>query len=200
MLCGESGSIDISEFLTEEIKGPGKMTCKTDGDGVRKCRFEEPGMNGLISDVFGDEAIFMSCSSGECIHYSQVPGYQTPIAPQKPIKWVVVSAAAAIFLVFLSVSLLYMLGRHYKDDEVRLGNVRLPQEEADLMNDHIPAALHWENVGYRIGSKALLDGITGSVKPGEVMAIVGASGAVRLPSSIFLLEERSEAQHPAVFL
>ncbi len=59
-------------------------------------------MNGLISDVFGDEAIFMSCSSGECIHYSQVPGYQTPIAPQKPIKWVVVSAAAAIFLVFLS--------------------------------------------------------------------------------------------------
>ncbi len=43
MLCGESGSIDISEFLTEEIKGPGKMTCKTDGDGVRKCRFEEPG-------------------------------------------------------------------------------------------------------------------------------------------------------------
>ncbi len=63
MLCGESGSIDISEFLTEEIKGPGKMTCKTDGDGVRKCRFEEPGMNGLISDVFGDEAIFMSCSS-----------------------------------------------------------------------------------------------------------------------------------------
>ncbi len=45
------------------------------------------------------------------------------------------------------------------------------------MKDHIPAALHWENVGYRIGSKALLDGITGSVKPGEVMAIVGASGA-----------------------
>ncbi|SPO21890.1 related to ABC transporter protein [Ustilago trichophora] len=177
MLCGESGSIDISDFLTEEIKGPGKMSCKTDGDGVRKCRFEEPGMNGLISDVFGDEAIFITCKSGECIHYSQVPGYQVPIAPEKSIKWVIISAIAAILIVILSISLLWMLGRHYKDDEVRLGNVRLPEEEADLMKDHIPAALHWENVGYRIGSKALLDGITGSVKPGEVMAIVGASGA-----------------------
>lgn len=177
MLCGESGSIDISEFLTEEIKGPGKMSCKADPDGVRKCRFEEPGMNGLISDVFGDEAIFITCKSGECIHFSQVPGYQVPIAPEKPVTWVVISAIAAILIVILSISLLWMLGRHYKDDEVRLGNVRLPEEEADLMKDHIPAALHWENVGYRIGSKALLDGITGSVKPGEVMAIVGASGA-----------------------
>ena len=178
MLCGESGSIDISDFLTEEIKGPGKMSCKMDDtNGERKCRFEEPGMNGLISDVFGDEAIFITCKSGECVHYSQVPGYQSPIVPEKPIKWVVISAIAAILIVVLTVSLLWMLGRHYKDDEVRLGNVRLPEEEADLMKDHVPAALHWENVGYRIGSKALLDGITGSVKPGEVMAIVGASGA-----------------------
>ncbi|UTT94112.1 hypothetical protein NDA17_005161 [Ustilago hordei] len=177
MLCGESGSIDISDFLTEEIKGPGKMSCKTEasGDGARKCRFEEPGMNGLISDVFGDEAIFITCKSGECIHFSQVPGYQTPIAPEKPTTWVVISAIAAILVVVVSVSLLWLLGRHYKEDA--MGNVRLPEEEADLMKDHIPAALHWENVGYRIGSKALLDGITGSVKPGEVVAIVGASGA-----------------------
>ncbi|KAJ1027359.1 hypothetical protein NDA18_003367 [Ustilago nuda] len=177
MLCGESGSIDISDFLTEEIKGPGKMSCKTEasGDGARKCRFEEPGMNGLISDVFGDEAIFITCKSGECIHFSQVPGYQTPITPEKPTTWVVISAIAAILVVVVSVSLLWLLGRHYKEDA--MGNVRLPEEEADLMKDHIPAALHWENVGYRIGSKALLDGIMGSVKPGEVMAIVGASGA-----------------------
>lgn len=176
MLCGESGSIDISDFLTEEIKGPGKMACKTEADGVRKCRFEEPGMNGLINDVFGDEAIFLSCASGECIHYSQVPGYQTPVAPPKPVLWVGISAVAAIGIVILSVYMLWVLGRHDKDD-VKFGNVRLPEEEADLMKDHVPAALHWENVGYRIGSKALLDGITGSVKPGEVMAIVGASGA-----------------------
>ncbi len=106
-----------------------------------------------------------------------MPGYQAPIAPERPVTWVVISAVAAILIVVVSVSLLWMLGRHYKDDEVRLGSVRLPQEEADLMKDHIPAALHWRDVGYRIGSKALLDGISGCVKPGEVMAIVGASGA-----------------------
>ncbi|KAN0063089.1 FAD-dependent urate hydroxylase [Thecaphora frezii] len=177
MLCGESGSIDISDFLTEEIKGPGTMACKTDSSGTRKCRFEEPGMNSLISDVFGDEAIFLSCSSGECVHYSQVPGYEAPLAPKRSIVWVIVSSISAIVVVVLTVAMLWALGRHYKDDDLRLGAVRLPQEEADLMKDHIPAALHWENVSYRVGQKPLLEGIHGSVRPGEVMAIVGASGA-----------------------
>jgi hypothetical protein len=45
MLCGESGSVDIGDFLTEEIKGPGSMTCKTGKDGKRQCRFDEPGMS-----------------------------------------------------------------------------------------------------------------------------------------------------------
>ena len=177
MLCGESGSIDISEFLTEEIKGPGSMSCKTDASGERKCRFEEPGMNSLISDVFGDQAIFLTCSSGECVHYSQVPGYQSPIAPPRPIGWVIFSAASAIAVVIITVAAIWILGRHSKHDDLGLGAVRLPQEEADLMKDHVPAALEWQNIGYRVGSKPLLDRITGSVKPGEVMAIVGASGA-----------------------
>lgn len=64
MLCGEKGSVgasrertqeshaeersadrvarvpcpDITDFLVEEIKGPGKFTCRTDGKG---CKFEE---------------------------------------------------------------------------------------------------------------------------------------------------------------
>ncbi|PWN48384.1 hypothetical protein IE53DRAFT_200044 [Violaceomyces palustris] len=177
MLCGESGSIDISDFLTEEIKGPGVMKCKSGKDGKRTCRFEEPGMNSLISDVFGDDAIYLSCSSGECVHYSQVPGYLPPQVPERPITWVIVSAASAIGIVIFSVVLLWFLGRHYKDDDLRLGSVRLPQEEADLMKDHVPATLHWEGVSYRVGQKALLENNSGSVKPGEVLAIVGASGA-----------------------
>ncbi len=68
------------------------------------------------------------------------------------------------------------------------------------MKDHIPAALHWENVGYRIGSKALLDGITGSVKPGGFMAIVGASGAGKTTFLDILARRESEAQNPAVIL
>lgn len=72
MLCGEAGSVDISDFLVEEIKGPGKFTCRTDGKG---CKFDEPAMNNLINDIFGDGNIFLSCQAGECMHYSLVPGF-----------------------------------------------------------------------------------------------------------------------------
>ncbi len=62
---------DITDFLKEEIKGPATFSCTT-GKG---CKFEEPGMNDLISTFFGDTYITLQCQGGECLHYSQVPGY-----------------------------------------------------------------------------------------------------------------------------
>jgi len=86
-ICGEDGSVgrylalwnwlgaetglDIGDFLKEEIKGPATFSCKT-GAG---CKFEEPAMNQLINDIFGDQYISLTCEGGECLHYSQVPGY-----------------------------------------------------------------------------------------------------------------------------
>lgn len=32
-------------------------------------------MNQLINDIFGDRYISLTCEGGECLHYSQVPGY-----------------------------------------------------------------------------------------------------------------------------
>ena len=86
-ICGENGSvgtvvfksptdvllilsIDIGDFLQEEIKGPATFSCKS-GD----CKFEEPAMNDLIDQIFGDPYITVTCNGGECLHYSQVPGY-----------------------------------------------------------------------------------------------------------------------------
>jgi len=58
------------------------------------------------------------------------------------------------------------------------GFVRLPDDEAGkLMTDHTPASLLFQNVRYSIGDKHVLQGIHGMVQPGEVMAIMGASGA-----------------------
>jgi hypothetical protein len=62
---------DIGDFLREEIKGPATFSCKS-GAG---CRFEEPAMNDLIDSIFGDAYITLNCEGGECLHYSQVPGY-----------------------------------------------------------------------------------------------------------------------------
>jgi hypothetical protein len=64
--------IDIGDFLKEEIKGPASFSCTT-GSG---CKFEEPSMNQLISDIFGDGFISLTCEGGECLHYTMVPGYR----------------------------------------------------------------------------------------------------------------------------
>jgi hypothetical protein len=64
-------SLDIGDFLKEEIKGPAKFSCKSRAG----CKFEEPAMNDLIDSIFGDAYITLQCKGGECLHYSQVPGY-----------------------------------------------------------------------------------------------------------------------------
>ena len=45
------------------------------------------------------------------------------------------------------------------------------------MTDHVPASLHFSNISYTLNNRKILDGISGYVKPGQVMAIMGASGA-----------------------
>jgi hypothetical protein len=91
-------SLDIGEFLDEEIRGPASFTCKSGSD----CRFEEPAMNNLIDDVFGDAYITLRCDSGECLHYTQVPGYIQPKRPDNSVL-VAISAAAAV-VVFIIVT------------------------------------------------------------------------------------------------
>jgi ABC-type multidrug transport system ATPase subunit len=58
------------------------------------------------------------------------------------------------------------------------GKIRLPDNEASkLMTDHVAASLHFSNISYTLGNRTILDSISGAVKPGQVMAIMGASGA-----------------------
>lgn len=87
--------IDISDFLSQEIAGPGKFSCSSDKKG---CRFEEPAMNQLITDIFGDDSITLNCQAGECMHYSMVPGFKVPAKPDN-VKMVVLSIAVAAFFV-----------------------------------------------------------------------------------------------------
>ncbi|KAL6298547.1 hypothetical protein BKA93DRAFT_810707 [Sparassis latifolia] len=169
-ICGEENSIDITDFLKEDIVGPASFTCKT-GQG---CKFEEPGMNGLIETFFGDGYITLECDSGECLHYSQVPGYVRPPKPDNS-KFVALSIAGAGLIVVVVFAILWYGGRARSGD---WGGIRLPESEtAKLMTDHVPASLHFTNISYTIGNHTLLDSVTGSVKPGQLMAIMGASGA-----------------------
>ncbi|KAI0671808.1 hypothetical protein C8Q78DRAFT_972196 [Trametes maxima] len=169
-ICGEDGSLDITDFLKEDIKGPATFSCTT-GQG---CKFEEPGMNDLISTFFGDSYITLKCEGGECLHYSQVPGYEPPPKPDNTV-FVALSAAGAGLIVVLVSAILWWAGRARSSD---FGAIRLPENEtAKLMTDHVPASLHFSNISYSLGGRTILDNISGSAKPGQLLAIMGASGA-----------------------
>ncbi|GAA5822769.1 hypothetical protein JCM3770_003323 [Rhodotorula araucariae] len=183
MLCGEDGSVDISDFLTEEIKGPGKFSSRTG----EPSKFEEPAMNQLINDVFGDTHITLNCRAGECLRRGDVPGFVRPPKPNSR-TWVVVSIVTVISILLLALFLFWYLGRGSTSLEYSFlgGRIRLPANGSgsngdaskSLLEDHIPAALQFSNLSYTLPSgKRLLNSISGAVQPGEVMAVLGASGA-----------------------
>jgi hypothetical protein len=170
-ICGENGSVDISDFLVEEIKGPATFSCKS----KEGCKFQEPAMNDLIDQIFGDPYITLQCEGGECLHYSQVPGYVSPPKPDNTL-WVALSAAGSVSFVLLAFFTLWYVGRTRKGGDY--GQIHLPENEAaKLQMDHVPASLYFSNVSYALGERQILDSISGCVKPGQVMAIMGASGA-----------------------
>lgn len=177
MLCGEAGSIDIGDFLKESIKGPAEFRSIKGGKDAGSI-FSEPAMNDLISSIFGDESIFLQCDTGECLYETEVPGYERPIKKINTPLIAGVIASVALFIVAI-----VLLGWYisHRAERRRYGAIHLSDDEEDenakLLADHKPAALLFENVSYNLGGKQILSGISGAVHPGELMAIMGASGA-----------------------
>lgn len=165
LLCGAKGSIDISEWLVKSVKGPGDLDC--DGDG--KCVFQEPAMDQLIKFVMGDASIQLQCDASECLHYSEIPGYEPP--KQEINKLFAITALIFVVVVLLGSA----WGVHrlfYRDDKI----VKLPVDTHSLVNT-VPISLQFEDIGYKVGEKQILSGISGVASPGQVLAIMGGSGA-----------------------
>ncbi|EHK96774.1 putative ATP-dependent permease [Glarea lozoyensis 74030] len=174
MLCGENGSVDITDFLDEEIRGPASFDCD-ENNGINQCKFQEPAMNQLIQQMFGDTSIQINCASGECLYMTEVPGFERPIKKINTPLIAGVIAGCSIFVVLVILLVWYLSRRQFRYGPINLDDS--DDESAKLMNDHKPASLYWENVSYHINGKQVLSGIQGVAKPGEIMAIMGASGA-----------------------
>ncbi|KAI8887216.1 hypothetical protein K501DRAFT_212304, partial [Backusella circina FSU 941] len=170
MLCGKDGSIDLTDLLKDEIKGPASFNCVGP-----KCAFSEPAMDDLISAVFGDDSIFLDCNSGECLHYTMVPGFERG---ERPINWVMIVSGIVGVTVFLII--VASIVNHLAKDSTKHTVIQLADDEAGkLMSEHTPTSLSFQNICYSIptAKHGLLSNAKGSVQSGQVMAIMGPSGA-----------------------
>lgn len=180
MLCGEDGSINIGDFLKHEIQGPAEFKTISTIDSSKDSGsfFSEPNMNGLISSIFGDESIFLKCDAGECLYETEVPGYERPIKVINTPLIAGIIAGCALFIVAVVLTIWYLARRA---ERRKWGPIHLSDDEedknAELLADHKPASLTFQNVSYQLKDKQILSGITGAVHPGELLAIMGASGA-----------------------
>ena len=179
MLCGAPDSIDLSEFLEESIRGPANFeSLSTEGGSPKDgSRFKEPQMDQLIKDIFGDESIELTCNAGECLYRSQVPGYERPEIPKINTPLIAGVIASSALFVVAAVLTIWWLSRRPTSSH---GPIYLEDDDEDnakLMADHKPATLQFENVSYHLQGKQILSGIMGTAQPGQLMAIMGASGA-----------------------
>ncbi|KAK4218881.1 hypothetical protein QBC37DRAFT_305318 [Rhypophila decipiens] len=175
MLCGEEGSIDLTEFFIYEIVGPATFECtQLPGQG-KKCAFKEPGLDNMVNNVFGDASILLTCDAGECLYHTEVPGY----APHVPkINTPLIAGAIAACGLFLAAAISgtwYLSRRKFRYGAISLDDS--DDEAIKLMADHKPASLYFENVCYDLNGKQILTNLQGMARPGEVTAIMGASGA-----------------------
>lgn len=175
MLCGENGSVDISDFLTEEIKGPASFQCLQQNGGTNKCAFEEPAMNELIQQMFGDNSITLDCRSGECLYETEVPGYERPIKKINTPLIAGIIGTTSLFVVAVILLVWHLGRRQFSYQPIMLDES--DDENLKLMADHKPASLYFENLSYVLNGKVILDRIQGVAHPGQIMAIMGASGA-----------------------
>lgn len=175
MLCGENGSVDISDFLDESIRGPATFSCLQKKGGANQCKFQEPEMNTLIQTMFGDSSIQLDCRAGECLYETEVPGFERPIKKINTPLIAGVIAGCSLFLVATILVVWYLSRRQFKYGPIHLDDD--DDEAFKLMADHKPASLYWDTVTYTLNGKTILHGVQGVAHPGEITAIMGASGA-----------------------
>ncbi|EPZ33247.1 ABC transporter domain-containing protein [Rozella allomycis CSF55] len=164
LLCDPDG-IDITDAL-DAVQGPGSLKCMNSTN----CLFSEP-----VLDVYFSNGVELKCKTGECLLPSQIPGYEPPIKTVDSTLIVGIGFSAIVFVAFLGMAFKIYVKRQKRllgrDD----GDVA--DESEKLIASHIPACFAFENIGYKIGDRQILDKVSGIVKPGELLAIMGGSGA-----------------------
>ncbi|ODV82027.1 uncharacterized protein CANTADRAFT_87971 [Suhomyces tanzawaensis NRRL Y-17324] len=175
MLCGQEGSIDISDFLTETIRGPGDFACNVK---QKSCKFSEPSMNDLISSVFGDPYITLKCNAGECIHKSEIPGYDLPGKRRLTTGNIFVITGVALICGLIVITSIYNINRSplFKNSDGSYDS--FDAETSALNQNFVPTTLSFNDISFKVANgHKVLNNVFGLVNPSECLAIMGGSGA-----------------------
>lgn len=132
-------------------------------------------MNNLIKSVFGDESITLQCHSGECLYRTDVPGYTRPVKEINTPLIAGVIAGSALFVVLVILLVWYLSRRSFRYGPIHLSDDS-DEESAQLLAEKA-ASLQFDNVSYHLNGKQILSGVQGVAVPGQITAIMGASGA-----------------------
>ncbi|KAJ2717278.1 FAD-dependent urate hydroxylase [Coemansia spiralis] len=220
-LCGNYG-LDISSVLNE-VEGPVDIRCHD--HGFSDCYIREFIVSKTLASIIGDDAINMECTVGQCMHYSQLPGYKRRSRATHKSS-MLIGVSTSLLTVYVVLRLIRLLV-HDRGSGAAISAVQptpatppahkgsqassrpaLPEDaDADgLLANSQKATVAFRNISYTIqlpssSSAALsaigidsaaekqdvhqavcpelevLQGVSGVVRPGEVLAILGASGA-----------------------
>ncbi|KAI8880915.1 hypothetical protein K501DRAFT_286647 [Backusella circina FSU 941] len=166
-MCGKE--VDMSE-LVKNVKGPSEWYCK---DG-KDCWYNE--YSTLVS-VFPDN-IQLACDVGECANEQDfldaVPIERTF---SKYTEITIISAIA------LACMLLFCITKYTARRQQKMFGERIELNEEEDDDDLVSytttteAALTFNEVSYSVKGKPILQNISGFVEPGQLLAIMGPSGA-----------------------
>jgi ABC-type glutathione transport system ATPase component len=90
-----------------------------------------------------------------------------------------------------------------KPQQVHIVNVQKPATSAHLKDELVPIQLYFEDIKFSVpiprrrrkvegDSKTLLDGVSGVVNPGTLLALMGSSGAGLQKILLILKQKRTE--------
>lgn len=187
--CGKVKSFDLTQTINGLVdKIEVSCDAPSSSDGTSSCAFKQA----TIQNVFGSAGLSLTgCSFGECVGQGIIDGGASSSSNAAPEESTAKSlsggviAGLAVVGAFLLFALLILLFGCYKQRQAR--------HDTGSIRKHGGIGVTWTNVSYfvdpprtflttfgrkkSITPKVILDEVSGRVSAGEVMAILGPSGA-----------------------
>ncbi|KAF9654055.1 hypothetical protein BDM02DRAFT_3158815 [Thelephora ganbajun] len=200
--CGGVPSTDLTSVINK-LDGTVTVTC----DGNSTCSFGQS----LLKSLFGPNGLSLSpCSFGECVRQSVIDAASntTASSPTKQSNGLNSGVIAGLAVVggLLGVALLFLLLGWLSQRKARKtpSNTLEKRGGYPLEWNHITYVIPHGNTGLRLfrrnpkdgqiitDDKVILDDVSGRVDPGQMMAILGPSGAGKT-TLIEILSKKSKS-------